>query len=87
MDWTCKDGRVLDIKEMETSHLQNAINMLRRKGYVTLYDYLSCSAYAQSANTPDGAAMAAEGELMGMIPTRSLDVMEAELSKRHNESK
>jgi len=33
--WRCKDGRVLLIQDMETSHLTNTVAMLRRKGYVS----------------------------------------------------
>lgn len=25
MQWKCKDGRVIDIEDMETSHLQNKV--------------------------------------------------------------
>ena len=43
MQWACKDGRVIDIEDMETSHLQNTINMLRRKGFVTAKEYHNCA--------------------------------------------
>lgn len=28
--WTTKDGKRLDIREMETSHIKNTINMMKR---------------------------------------------------------
>lgn len=84
MKWKCKDGRELDIKDMETSHLKNAVAMLRRKGVVTPDEYFSCLAYACSGDTPDGAAMAAEAEADGMKPWADLEVMEHELSSRAN---
>ena len=28
--WRCKDGRVMNVTEMETSHIQNCIKMLER---------------------------------------------------------
>lgn len=82
MKWKCKDGRELDVKDMETSHLKSTIALLRRKGAVTLGEYLSCLAYACSKDTPDGAAMAAEAEVNGMRPWSGLDIMEAELARR-----
>lgn len=84
MKWKCKDGRELDIKDMETNHLKNAVAMLRRKGVVTTDEYLSCLAYACSGDTPDGAAMAAEAEFSSMKPWKGLAIMEEELASRAN---
>ena len=86
MKWTCKDGRVLDIKDMETSHLCNALNMLRRKGYCTPDEYLDASAYAFSPMTGEMAAMAVENELMHMKPTSAISKMERELAAREQSS-
>ena len=83
MKWTCKDGRVLDIRDMDTQHLRNAVNMLRRKGAVTAYEFESCARYAFSSMSGDMASMAAENELMRMIPYKPLEVMERELEKRN----
>lgn len=33
--WHCRDGRVLKIVEMDTGHLRNTINFLRRQGWTT----------------------------------------------------
>lgn len=82
MKWKCKDGRIIDIKDIETDHLRNIINMLRRKGVVTPDEYLSCLAYACSGDTPDGAAMAAEAEVDRMKPWAKLELLEAELGRR-----
>jgi len=82
MKWKCKDGREIDIKDMEASHLKNAIAMLRRKGVVTTDEFLSCLAYACSGDTPDGAAMAAETEVDRMKPWKGLNIMEDELARR-----
>ena len=82
MHWKCRDGRVLDIKDMEADHLRNTINMLRRNRVVTPDEYLSCLTYACSGDTPDGAAMAAETESDGMRPWQGLAIMESELSRR-----
>lgn len=63
--WVCKDGRELVICDMELSHIDNAIALLRNKGAVTEQEFnthLSCLAYALSPNTPDGASLAAANE-------------------------
>jgi len=80
--WKCRDGRVLDIKDMETRHLRNTIAMLRRNGVVTTDEYMSCLAYACSSDTPDGAAMCAESEVASMRPWTGLKIMEEELERR-----
>jgi hypothetical protein len=36
--WTTKDGDVLKIKDMETSHIQNCINLLKRNMPEHKYD-------------------------------------------------
>lgn len=84
MKWKCKDGRVLDIKDMETDHIQNVINMLRRKNVVTENEYLDCLAYACSGSTPDGAAMAAEAEVDRMKQWKGLELLGDELDQRRN---
>lgn len=70
---------------METSHLKNAVAMLRRAGAVTTDEYLSCLTYARSGDTPDGAAMAAEAEADSMRPCEVLAVLERELESRRTE--
>ena len=82
MKWKRKDGRLIDIKDMGTAHLNNAVVMLRLKGFVTDDEFLSCLAYACAGDTPDGAASAAEGELANMKVWHGLADMEAELANR-----
>ena len=82
MKWKRKDGRLIDIKDMGTAHLNNAVVMLRLKGFVTEDEFLSCLAYACSGDTPDCAASAAEAEFSAMKPFHGLADMEYELANR-----
>lgn len=82
MKWTCRDGRVLDTKDMTTSHLTNVIAMLRRNNVVTPDEFLSCAAYAASSNTSDAASYAAEAEMLDMRPWKGLELLEEELARR-----
>ena len=86
LKWRCKDGRMLDIKDMTTAHLKNTIAMLRRNNVVTPDEFFNCAAYACSSTSGEYAAMAAEQELMLMKPWHGLELMEAELARRGNES-
>lgn len=82
MKWRCKDGRSIELSDMETSHLHNTVNMLRRKGFVTPEDFDACARYAYSPMSGDYAAMAAEQELLRSHPSRQLAQLEAELAER-----
>lgn len=82
MKWRCKDGRELELHEIETNHLKNIIAMVRRNGVVTPRTYVSCLMYACSEQTPQGAADAAEEEWRRMKPWKGLELLEAELEKR-----
>lgn len=84
MKWRCKDGREIELHEIETGHLKNIIEMLRRKGVVSPRVYFSCLAYSCSSDTPDGAAMAAETEWLSMKPWKGMELLEAELDKRES---
>ena len=56
MRWKKKNGEMIEVSEMETSHIQNALAMLERKGFVGPSEvnfYLTCrppnGEYAQMA--------------------------------------
>jgi hypothetical protein len=84
MKWKCKDGREIELRDMETVHIRNAIAMLRRQNVVTEDEFLSCAAYACSSNSGEYAAMAAENEMINMRPWKGLEIMESELASRGN---
>ena len=37
--WTTEDGKVLPVKTMKTSHVQNCIKFLERKGFMSAVDW------------------------------------------------
>ena len=39
MEWTTREGEKLKIKDMETSHIQNCINLLRKKGCISIKEF------------------------------------------------
>lgn len=78
--WKTRDGRVLPIREMDTDHLRNCVNMLRRNGRVTAGELAGMFAYASDA--PDGAAMTVENEIAGSWPSKKLEAMEDEIARR-----
>lgn len=81
MKWRCKDGLELDVEEMESAHIQNCINMLRRNGYVSLDTFWRAVGSA-SASQGEMASYYAEQEIADMMPTAILDEMEFELGRR-----
>lgn len=38
--WCCKDGRLMSVEDMTTSHIQNCINMLERNNNPFKKDYI-----------------------------------------------
>ena len=82
MKWTCKDGRVMEMSEMSTSHLKNTIAMLGRKGWVTHAEFTQAWVYAYSPWSGEMAADAVQAELDNMIPSRRLEALENELVNR-----
>lgn len=81
-EWKTRDGRILKICDMTTSHLKNTVKYLRVRGYVTPDTFESCAMYAFSSLAGDMAQMAAENELMSMFPSSRLARMEDELRNR-----
>ena len=85
MKWTTKDGKKIEVKKMSTSHIKNALALLKRRGFIspeTLEFYFSCR-----WPTADGALMAFENELDSVLksPTSPfIDYFEDELTKRAN---
>lgn len=79
--WKTQDGRRIPTDMLDTSHLRNIVAMLRSKGYVTEDEFFGTLAYACASSTPDGAAMAAEAELLNMRVFPQLAELEAELQK------
>ena len=84
--WTTKTGSLLDISQMSTQHIKNALAMLERKGYVkteTLVFYLTCP-------LPRGEAAQycfdrELGAILDSPTTRYIQLFEDELAKRIND--
>lgn len=79
--WTCRDGRVLNIAEMDTKHLANTVRMLRQKGFVST-DEFDNAARSLSGMRGEYASMAAENEFASMKVNAALGPLEEELQKR-----
>ena len=81
--WKCKDGRKIAVKDMDTDHIQSALTMLKKHGYVsanTFNFYMTCT-----PPTADGALMAFERELdewLDKIPNEFIDIFAEELKVR-----
>jgi hypothetical protein len=77
--WKCRDGRVIPIDELETEHLQNIINMLRRKGAMTPRELAN-----MICHPPQGEAAydAWSEEIAGAQLSAHLSSLEAELLRR-----
>jgi len=78
--WVTRKGDRIAVKDMGDQHLVNTIRMLRRSGEVSkMRDTFAVGGYLDS-DPPDGAAIAAEGELnelmdMGVDDYLSLKVV------------
>jgi len=81
MKWRTKDGRIIDIKTMETAHIKNCVAMLEKAGYVSIEDF-SASVSAMGSLNGEYAQMAAENEVWAMKPVATLDAFYNELSLR-----
>lgn len=76
--WTTKEGQVIPIREMSTSHLVNTISYLRRH-YAIPRERLAwhavgmATAYASEA--PDGAALAVESDMDWWMTEEGMDYL------------
>ena len=84
--WKTQDGRIIDVKDMDISHIENTITMLGDKGFVsaeTVRFYLTCL-----EPNGEGAQFALERErnfFFSKTPSRWIDVLETEIKRRNNE--
>lgn len=84
--WRTRDGRQLAVTEMETSHIENALAVLRRRGFVspkTVSFYVSCP-------LPHGEAAQDtfyhESDAVFEAPcTEFIDLFEQELNERKSQ--
>lgn len=79
--WETKDGRILRLKDMQTSHIVNAVQMLRRQGWCSFAEFDFAWATLASV-TGDMASYYAEQACANLRPTRMIDAMEEELEQR-----
>ena len=81
MKWRTKDGRVLDVEEMETDHLKSCIKLMRSAGFMSMSEFW---AYLKVpwGNMGECAEMAVEQEMRAAKPTFAIDKMEEELERR-----
>lgn len=81
--WKTRDGRVISVKDMETSHVQRALAMLKRKGFVgpsTVLAYLS-GPVPQGEHAQD-AFNAEFAEITTRPMNPFVDIFENELKRR-----
>lgn len=84
--WVTREGKRVHVDEMETSHVRNALAMLKRKGFIgpsTLKAYLVCE-----PPTAEMALMAFEDEfeeVMERPVSQMVDCFECELARRGQE--
>jgi len=79
MEWVMKSGKKINITDMETSHIRNAIAMLRRKGFVTPAEL---EMYLLSEPSGEAALDEYMRELDRIKTCLPLATLEAELKRR-----
>lgn len=83
--WTTKDGAEIEISEMSTQHIQNAISLMRRKGFVSNREWNEMFLGAETLNG-EMALLQWENEFINMLeekePNSILDYLIEELDKR-----
>ena len=86
MKWKTKEGKLIEVKDMSTSHIKNSLAMLKRKGFIaqsTLKSYLFCP-----SPRGDMAQYCFDQEFDRILncPVSSfIDKFESELIKRNKE--
>ncbi len=81
--WTMRTGEKIHVENMETSHIQNALAMLKRKGFVspgTIDNYM-CGIMPQGEMAQD-AFWAEFDSVLDCPVSEAIDWFEEELSKR-----
>jgi hypothetical protein len=84
MKWTCRDGRILDIKEMHEAHIKNCIAMMRREGHCSMREFCNAVTFANLLGGELAREAAAE-EISRMNPISAIDILEDELARRDND--
>jgi hypothetical protein len=82
--WKTKEGKILQICEMETSHILNCLNMLDRNGYMSAKGFISIM-NVDYDSMPDGAQMAFDDvidEVCEKLPVTVYNYLLEELEER-----
>ena len=85
--WKQRDGSKILMADMETSHLENCLNMLRNKNFI---GFSELESYFSEGPSGDGAQLAfdqAMGEAFNCTPCREIDQFELELLYRKRDEK
>lgn len=83
--WKTEDGRILEINKMETEHIKNCLNLLKRKNFIS---FESFNRYLNSYNClGDAAQLCVDLEYANKIPNQTIDFFEEELKNRKELSK
>lgn len=80
--WTTKDGKKIRVSDMETSHIENALRMLRRKGCISpriIDSYLGSEPNGDAALDAYHAELS---EIMSHPTSEFIDYFEEELKLR-----
>lgn len=84
--WTCKDGREIAVKDMKISHVENALAMLKRNGYIGENELALGMMCSQPRGDMAQYYYDQELDRMFTAPVSSfIDVFKEELERRYNE--
>ena len=81
--WRTRDGRQLAVVEMETTHIENALAMLRQKGYVspkTVAFYVTCP--LPQGDMAEYAFFQEQAAVFDAPVSKFIDLFEQELNER-----